>query len=135
MDVKLKIGSVEQTKSRSVVSAAFVGPNWENVMIVCANLRVAAFLMVKPKRFGVNHALNLRYMPGLENGTMVRRQLIRHTAWIGRAGLLVLFLKVTVLLAAQPEEVTFPSGKLVLHGFLCRPEGSGHSPLPESSSN
>jgi carboxymethylenebutenolidase len=34
----------------------------------------------------------------------------------------------TVLSAAQPEEVTFPSGKLVLHGFLYRPRGSGPFP-------
>jgi len=59
---------------------------------------------------------------------MLRRQLIRHTTWISRVSLLALFLRVTVLLAAQPEEVTFPSGKLVLHGFLYRPEGSGPFP-------
>jgi carboxymethylenebutenolidase len=55
-------------------------------------------------------------------------QLYRYVAWIGHVGLLVLSLNVTVLLAAQPEEVTFPSGKLVLHGFLYRPEGSGPFP-------
>jgi len=42
--------------------------------------------------------------------------------------LLLLFLTATVLPAAQPEEVTFPSGKLVLHGFLYRPRGSGPFP-------
>jgi len=30
--------------------------------------------------------------------------------------------------AAQPEDVTFPSGKLTLHGFLYRPAGSGPFP-------
>jgi len=60
---------------------------------------------------------------------MVRRQLIRHTAWITHAGLLVLLLKVGGSWAAQPEEVTFPSGKLVLHGFLYRPEGNGPFPV------
>jgi len=37
-------------------------------------------------------------------------------------------LKVTVLSATQPEEVTFPSGELVLHGFLYRPRGNGSFP-------
>src|SRR5690348_12905599 len=68
-------------------------------------------------------------MPALRNRITARRQLIRHTAWIAHAGLLVLFLKVTMLLAAQPEEVTFPSGKLMLHGFLYRPDGNG--PFPD----
>ena len=31
-------------------------------------------------------------------------------------------------LAAQPEEVTFPSEKLTLHGFLYKPEGEGAFP-------
>jgi carboxymethylenebutenolidase len=44
---------------------------------------------------------------------------------LGRTFLLLLFLKATTLLAAQPEEVTFPSGKLALHGFIYRPQGSG----------
>jgi carboxymethylenebutenolidase len=30
--------------------------------------------------------------------------------------------------ATQPEEVTFPSGKLELHGFLYRPQGNGPFP-------
>jgi dipeptidyl aminopeptidase/acylaminoacyl peptidase len=30
--------------------------------------------------------------------------------------------------AAEPEEVTFPSGKLTLHGFLYKPAGSGPFP-------
>src|SRR5262249_7811110 len=37
-------------------------------------------------------------------------------------------LKVPVLLAAPPEEVNFLSGKLMLHGFLYRPEGNGPFP-------
>jgi hypothetical protein len=32
------------------------------------------------------------------------------------------------LLAAEPEEVNFPSGKLMLHGFFYRPEGNGPFP-------
>ena len=59
---------------------------------------------------------------------MIKRQLSRHFAWIGHVGLLVLLLNVTVLLAAQPAEVTFPSGELVLHGFLYRPRGNGPFP-------
>lgn len=47
---------------------------------------------------------------------------------VGLAVLLLLFLKVTNLVGAQREEVTFPSGKLMLHGFLYRPEGSGPFP-------
>jgi carboxymethylenebutenolidase len=31
-------------------------------------------------------------------------------------------------LAAQPEEVTFPSGQLTLHGFIYKPEGAGPFP-------
>jgi carboxymethylenebutenolidase len=42
--------------------------------------------------------------------------------------LLLLFLKVTAPLAAQPEQVTFPSGKLTLHGFLYKPQGEGPFP-------
>lgn len=42
--------------------------------------------------------------------------------WAGLVVLLVLLLKVTNLFGAQREEVTFPSGKLMLHGFLYRPE-------------
>src|SRR5690242_9294135 len=38
------------------------------------------------------------------------------------------FLASSVLAAAEPEEVTFPSGKLVLHGFLYRPQGNGPFP-------
>src|SRR5215471_7208269 len=30
--------------------------------------------------------------------------------------------------SARPEEVTFPSGKLVLHGFLYKPQGNGPFP-------
>ena len=48
---------------------------------------------------------------------------------LGLAVLLILLLKVTNLFGAQLEEVTFPSGKLMLHGFLYRPEGSGPFPV------
>ncbi len=43
---------------------------------------------------------------------------------------LVPVLLVPILCSAQakPEEVTFPSGKLTLHGFLYKPEGSGPFP-------
>jgi len=30
--------------------------------------------------------------------------------------------------SARPEEVTFPSGDLVLHGFIYRPQGNGPHP-------
>jgi carboxymethylenebutenolidase len=62
------------------------------------------------------------------NASMIKRQLFRYIAWFGLVGLLVVLLKVAVLLAAQPEDVTFPSGKLMLHGFLYRPEGNGPFP-------
>ena len=40
--------------------------------------------------------------------------------------LLVLFCLAAA--AAEPEEVTFPSGDLVLHGFISRPSGQGPFP-------
>lgn len=64
-------------------------------------------------------------MQRLNRATTNRRQLIRLLARLGQTCLLLFFLKATVLSAAQPEEVTFLSGKLVLHGFLYRPPGSG----------
>ncbi len=67
-------------------------------------------------------------MQRLNRATTNRRQLIRLLARLGQTCLLLLFLKATVLSAAQPDEVTFLSGKLVLHGFLYRPEGSGPFP-------
>jgi carboxymethylenebutenolidase len=67
-------------------------------------------------------------MQRLNRATTNRRQLIRLLARLGQTCLLLLFLKATVLSAAQSEEVTFPSGKLMLHGFLYRPEGSGPFP-------
>lgn len=42
-------------------------------------------------------------------------------------GLLLVFHS-TASVAAEPQEVKFPSGNLVLHGFIYRPPGSG--PLP-----
>ncbi len=41
---------------------------------------------------------------------------------------LLLWLISTPAAAAQPQEVTFPSGNLTLHGFIYRPEGSGPFP-------
>ena len=41
---------------------------------------------------------------------------------------LLLWLISAPAVAAQPEEVTFPSGKLVLRGFIYKPEGSGPFP-------
>jgi dipeptidyl aminopeptidase/acylaminoacyl peptidase len=68
--------------------------------------------------------MDLGYMPRQKNTTIVSY----HIPWIGQAVLLALFLKVTALLAAQPEQVTFPSGKLTLHGFLYKPQGDGPFP-------
>jgi dipeptidyl aminopeptidase/acylaminoacyl peptidase len=67
-------------------------------------------------------------MQRLNRATTNRRQLFRLLARLGQTCLLLLFLKATVLSAAQPEEVSFPSGKLMLHGFLYRPRGSGPFP-------
>ena len=61
-------------------------------------------------------------------GFFVKRQFLRRVVWIGWVGVLMLSVKVTALLAAQPEEVTFPSGKFMLRGFLYRPEGNGPFP-------
>lgn len=57
-----------------------------------------------------------------------RQELFRLIGRVVQTCLLLLFLKATVLSAAEPEEVTFPSGKLVLHGFLYRPQGNGPFP-------
>jgi len=57
-----------------------------------------------------------------------KRDLFRLVARVVQICLLLLFLKATVLSAAEPEEVTFPSGKLVLHGFLYRPLRNGPFP-------
>jgi carboxymethylenebutenolidase len=67
-------------------------------------------------------------MQRLNRATTNRRQLFRLLATLGQTCLLLLFLKATVLAAAQPEEVTFPGGELVLHGFLYRPRGNGSFP-------
>lgn len=48
--------------------------------------------------------------------------------WVVHTYLLLLALKATVLSAAQPKEVTFPSGDLVLHGFIYKPQGNGPHP-------
>jgi dipeptidyl aminopeptidase/acylaminoacyl peptidase len=57
-----------------------------------------------------------------------RRQLFCLLACLGQTCLLPFFLQASVLSAAQPEEVTFSSGKLTLHGFLYRPQGNGPFP-------
>ena len=57
-----------------------------------------------------------------------KRNLFRLVGRVVQTCLLLLFLKATVLSAAEPEEVTFPSGTLVLHGFLYRPQGNGPFP-------
>lgn len=67
-------------------------------------------------------------MQGLNRATTNRRQLFRLVARLGQTWLLLLFLKATVLSAAQPHEITFPSGKLMLHGFIYRPQGKGPFP-------
>ena len=67
-------------------------------------------------------------MQRLNRATTNRRQLFRLLARLGQTCLLLLFLKATALSAAQPEEVSFPSGNLILHGFLYRPEGNGLFP-------
>ena len=67
-------------------------------------------------------------MQRLNRATTNRRRLFRLLAPLGQTCLLLLFLKATVLSAAQPEEVSFPSGNLILHGFLYRPEGNGLFP-------
>ena len=56
------------------------------------------------------------------------QQHVRPAIRTSHAVLLLLSLKITVLFGAQPQEVTFPSGKLMLHGFLYRPAGSGPFP-------
>ena len=57
-----------------------------------------------------------------------RQELFRLVGWVVQTCLLLLVLKTTVLSAAEPQEVTFPSGKLVLHGFLYKPQGNGPFP-------
>jgi carboxymethylenebutenolidase len=57
-----------------------------------------------------------------------KRDRFRLVARVVQICLFLLFLKTTVLSAAGAEEVTFPSGKLVLHGFLYRPQGNGPFP-------
>ena len=57
-----------------------------------------------------------------------KRDLFRLVARVVQVCLLLLFLKTTVLSAAEPEEVTFPSGNLVLHGFIYKPQGNGPFP-------
>src|SRR5215467_15305168 len=67
-------------------------------------------------------------MQKVDRPTRKNRKLFSLIRWVVQICLLLLFLKATVLSAAEPEEVTFPSGKLVLHGFLYRPLGNGPFP-------
>jgi len=67
-------------------------------------------------------------MQKVDRPTRKNRKLFSLIRWLVQTCLLLLFLKVTVLSATQPEEVTFPSGELVLHGFLYRPRGNGSFP-------
>ena len=59
---------------------------------------------------------------------MIPRQHVRPTLWISPAVLLLLSLTASVIFGAQLQEITFPSGKLMLHGFVYRPAGSGPFP-------
>jgi len=67
-------------------------------------------------------------MQEVDRLTRKNRKLFSLIRWVVRTCLLLLFLNASVQSAAQPEEVTFPSGKLVLHGFLYRPQGNGPFP-------
>src|SRR5512135_2555251 len=67
-------------------------------------------------------------MQRLNRITTNRRQLFRRFSRPVQICLLMVILKAAVLSAARPEEVTFPSGKLVLHGFIYRPQGNGPFP-------
>jgi len=60
---------------------------------------------------------------------MIRTKIVHNIAMIGQAVVVMLLVKATGLSAAQPEEVTFPSGKLILDGFLYRPQGNGPFPV------
>jgi dipeptidyl aminopeptidase/acylaminoacyl peptidase len=59
---------------------------------------------------------------------MISRRNVSLAMWGSLAVLLLLSFTTRVLFAVQPQEVTFPSGKLMLHGFLYRPAGSGPFP-------
>jgi len=59
---------------------------------------------------------------------MIPQRHARLNRWIDYAVLLLLSLTASVLFAAQTQEVTFPSGKLMLHGFLYTPPGNGPFP-------
>src|SRR5262245_50435747 len=67
-------------------------------------------------------------MQEVDRPTRNNRKLFSLVRWVVQTCLLLLLLKASVLSAAEPEEVTFPSGKLVLHGFLYRPQGNGRFP-------
>ena len=67
-------------------------------------------------------------MQKVDRPTRKNRKLFSLIRWLVQTCLLLLLLKATVMSATQPEEVTFPSGKLVLHGFLYSPQGNGPFP-------
>ena len=67
-------------------------------------------------------------MQKVDRPTRKNRKLFSLIRWLVQTCLLLLLLKATVMSATQPEEVTFPSGKLVLHGFLYRPLRNGPFP-------
>jgi carboxymethylenebutenolidase len=67
-------------------------------------------------------------MQKVDRPTRKNRKLFSLIRWLVQTCLLLLLLKATVMSATQPEEVTFPSGKLVLHGFLYSPQGNGSFP-------
>ena len=67
-------------------------------------------------------------MQEVDRLTRKNRKLFSLIRWVVHTCLLLLALKATLLSAAQPEEVTFPSGDLVLHGFIYKPQGNGPHP-------
>src|SRR5215510_15450855 len=67
-------------------------------------------------------------MQKVNRPTPNKRKLFRLIGWVVQTCPVLLLLKATVLSAGEPEEVTFPSGKLVLHGFLYRPLRNGPFP-------
>ena len=67
-------------------------------------------------------------MHKVDRPTRNNRKLFSLVRWVLRTCLLLLVLEATVPSAAQPEEVKFPSGSLVLHGFIYKPQGNGPYP-------
>jgi carboxymethylenebutenolidase len=67
-------------------------------------------------------------MQKVNRPTPTKRTIFYLIEWVVQTCLLLLSLQASVLSAVESEEVTFPSGKLVLHGFLNRPQGN--EPFP-----